>query len=70
VVKLRRYHQAGVPHYWLLDPVAGTLTVLRHEPQGYLQVLAAERHEKVFAEPFGEFEVRVGYLLGDDPDGG
>ena len=20
VTKLRRYHQAGVPHYWLLDP--------------------------------------------------
>ena len=23
--KLRRYHQAGVPHYWIIDPVSETL---------------------------------------------
>lgn len=37
--KLRRYHEAGVPHYWLLDPDTGTLNVFRHEAQGYLNVL-------------------------------
>lgn len=68
VVKLRRYHAAGVPHYWLLDPMAGTLTVLRHEPPGYLQVLAAQRHEVVRAEPFDEVALKVGVLLGDDPE--
>jgi Uma2 family endonuclease len=66
--KLRRYHQAGVPHYWILDPEGGTLDVFRHEGPGYLNVLTAERHETVRAEPFDAIEVRVGLLLGDDPE--
>lgn len=67
VVKLRLYHQQGVPHYWLLDPSAGTLTVFRHAPSGYLQVIAAQRHENVRPEPFEAMEFSVGLLLGDDP---
>lgn len=66
--KLRRYHEAGVPHYWLLDPETGTLNVFRHEPLGYLSVLVADRHQLVRAEPFDAVEVRVGVLLGEDPD--
>ncbi|MDP3152656.1 MAG: Uma2 family endonuclease [Archangium sp.] len=66
--KLRRYHEAGVPHYWLLDPETGTLTVFRHEPLGYLNVLIAERPQRVRAEPFEAIEVHVGALLGDDPE--
>lgn len=66
--KLRRYHEAGVPHYWLLDPETGTLNVFRHEPQGYLNVLIADRHQRVRAEPFDAIEVLVGVLLGDDPE--
>jgi len=66
--KLRRYHQAGVPHYWLLDPETGTLNVFRHEPLGYLNVLIADRPPRVRAEPFDSVEVHVGALLGDDPE--
>lgn len=66
--KLRRYHQDGVPHYWLLDPDSGTLNVFRHEPLGYLNVLIAERGQHVRAEPFEALEVEVGLLLGDDPE--
>lgn len=66
--KLRRYHQAGVPHYWLLDPDSGTLNVFRHHPEGYLNVLIAERGQRVRAEPFEALEVDVGLLLGDDPE--
>lgn len=65
--KLRRYHDGGVPHYWLLDPDTGTLNVFRHEPLGYLNVLTAERGQRVRAEPFDAIEVTVGDLLGDDP---
>lgn len=67
VRKLRLYHRAGVGHYWLLDPTWGTLSVFRHEPQGFLNVLSAERHEVVSAPPFEVLEVRVAELLGDDP---
>jgi Uma2 family endonuclease len=68
VTKLRRYHQAGVPHYWILDQVDRTLTVHRHTADGYLVALRAASDELVRAEPFDAIELRVGALLGDDPD--
>ncbi|MHB8877532.1 MAG: Uma2 family endonuclease [Myxococcaceae bacterium] len=66
VKKLRRYHQAGLPHYWLADPSKKTLTVYRHERDGYLAVLAAEAGETVRAEPFDAIELRVGALFGEE----
>ncbi len=68
VTKLRRYHQAGVPHYWIIDQVDRTLTVHRHTPDGYLVALRAEPHETVRAEPFDAIELDVRVLLGGDPD--
>jgi len=57
VKKLRTLHRAGVPHYWLLDPVRLTLTVLRFTPEGYLEVLTATGDETVRAEPFEAVEL-------------
>ena len=68
VTKLRRYHQAGVPHYWILDQVDRTLTVHRHTADGYLVALRTEAHERVRAEPFDAIELHVAVLLGDDPE--
>jgi Uma2 family endonuclease len=68
VTKLRRYHQAGVPHYWILDQADRTLTVYRHTEAGYLVALRSEAHELVRAEPFDEVELEVAVLLGDDPE--
>ena len=67
VTKLRRYHQAGVPHYWLIDQIDRTLTVHRHAPDGYLVVLRAAEDETVRAEPFDALELEVRVLLGGDP---
>lgn len=67
VTKLRRYHQAAVPHYWIIDQVERTLTVHRHNADGYLVVLRAEEHEDVRAEPFDAIELQVRVLLGGDP---
>lgn len=67
VKKLRRYHQAGVPHYWIVDQEDRTLTVHRHTDGGYLLALRAEAHERVRAEPFDAIELEVALLLGDDP---
>lgn len=66
--KLRRYHEAGLPHYWILSPSEGTLTVFRHQPEGFLTVMTADRHQRVRAEPFEAVELHVGQLLGDLPD--
>jgi Uma2 family endonuclease len=70
VTKLRRYHQAGVPHYWILDHVDRTLTVYRHHTEGYLVLLRAEASETVRAEPFDEIEFRVATFFGDDEEEG
>ena len=68
VKKRRIYHQHNVSHYWLVDPLAGRLEVYRWHADGYLQVLTAERGERVRAEPFAAIELSVGALFGDDDD--
>jgi Uma2 family endonuclease len=68
VKKMRGYHRAGVPHYWIVDPAAQALTVYRWTSDGYLLTLAADRSERVRAEPFAEIELAVGVLFGDDDD--
>jgi Uma2 family endonuclease len=69
VKKLRLYHRDELPHYWLVDPRDATLTVMRWSADGYVTVLRAERGETVRPEPFGEIELAVGTLFGDDPPG-
>jgi Uma2 family endonuclease len=64
--KRRVYHRHRVPHYWIIDPRDESLTVLRWTPEGYLEVLVAERSERVRAEPFPAVEWLVGTLFGDD----
>ena len=73
IKKKRVYHRHQVPHYWILDPDEGTLTVYRWTPDAYLELLIAERGEEVRAEPFDALSLRVGVLFGDDdeePTGG
>jgi len=65
VKKLRGDHRSGVPHYWIIDPIAQTLTVHRHTEAGDL---AAETGERVRAEPFDAIELQLGVLFGDDED--
>jgi Uma2 family endonuclease len=68
VRKKRIYHQHQVPHYWLLDPVRETLSVLRWSPDGFIEVLSAMRGERVRAEPFDAIELSMGVFFGDDDD--
>lgn len=67
VKKLRLYHRATIPHYWIVDPRDATLTVMRFSDAGYITVLRAERGEIVRAEPFEAVELALGTLFGDDP---
>lgn len=67
IKKLRLYHHAAVPHYWIVDPRDATLTVMRWSEDGYVTIMRAERGEVVRAEPFDAVELAVGTLFGDDP---
>jgi Uma2 family endonuclease len=63
VEKARLYHRAGVGHYWMLDPEELTLTVLKHEPDGYKIQLLATGDEPIRAEPFDALEFKLTELL-------
>ena len=67
IKKLRLYHRATIPHYWIVDPRDATLTVMRWTSDGYVTLMRAERGEIVRAEPFQQVEVAIGTLFGDDP---
>ena len=68
IKKRRIYHRHGVPHYWIVDPTEETLSVCRWTPDGYVEVLSAERGEEVRAEPFDALPLKVGVLFGDEDD--
>jgi len=68
VKKKRVYHRHEVPHYWIVDPVESTLSVHRWSPDGYVEILNAERGEVVHPEPFEALQLAVGTLFGDDPE--
>jgi Uma2 family endonuclease len=68
VKKLNHYHRFHVPHYWIVDPIEESLSVFRWTADGYLLVLAADRHARVHAEPFEAVELPVGALFGDDEE--
>lgn len=68
IKKKRAYHRHEVGHYWLVDPVEETLAVYRWHPDGYVEVLIADREERVHAEPFAKIDLKVSTLFGEDAD--
>ncbi len=68
IKKKRIYHRYEVAHYWIVDPVEQTLSVLRWGPDGYIEVQIGEWDEILHAEPFGVIPLQVKILFGDDPD--
>lgn len=69
VDKMQSYFAAGVPHYWLANPVERVLEVYRRTDLAYALVLSAKSGQKIRAEPFDAVELRVDELFGDDPEG-
>jgi Uma2 family endonuclease len=65
--KLPIYARAGVPHAWLIDPVARTLEVLRLQGANWLLVATFGADDKVRAEPFAAIELALATLWVDSP---
>lgn len=68
VKKKRIHHQHRVPHYWIIDPRDDSLTVLRWSPDGFTEILLAQRGERVRAEPFEAVLLQVGVLFGENDE--
>jgi Uma2 family endonuclease len=68
VDKMRVLREAGVPHYWILNPDEKVLVVHRLHPDGYLVALTASTGETVRAEPFDAVDLPVGVLFGDEDE--
>ena len=66
--KKQIYQRHQVGHYWIVDPMEETLSVNRWHADGYHEVAAAERGERIRAEPFEAIEIPVGVLFGDDDE--
>lgn len=68
VEKLQTYFAVGVPHYWLVDPLEGSLEIFRRTDLAYALVQSAHRGQRLKPEPFDALEFSVDELLGDDPE--
>jgi Uma2 family endonuclease len=58
-------HEKGVRHYWIVDPDARTLEILRHGPDGYVVVTTVTPGMHARLEPFDAVELDVTLLFGD-----
>ena len=65
VAKPNALQQAGVPHYWILDPDTLDLTVLRHSKEGYVLMATVFPRDVARLEPFDAVELDVTRVFGD-----
>lgn len=63
--KLPKYAAAGVPHVWVVDPIARTLEVLRLERGEYVVLSTHVDAARVRAEPFDAVELDLAILWAD-----
>lgn len=67
--KMQLYAHVGVPHVWLVDPIARTLEVMRLRDGTWSVIAVHGGTDKVRAEPFGAVELDLADWWGSDPDG-
>ena len=68
VSKLRTLQRCEVPRYWIVDPIAGTITAFELRDEAYSVAATGKRGEHQCMPPFQAVELEVGVLLGDDPE--
>jgi len=61
-VKKRIYRRERVAHYWLVDPRAQTLTVLRLDGGRWVTIAEHSGEARVRVEPFEQVEIDLGVL--------
>ncbi len=66
VHKLRAYHEAGVPWYWLIDSETLTIYEYQHTPEGYLLRTIAEAGEVFVSKALEGFTLNLQELIGEE----
>jgi Uma2 family endonuclease len=69
VKKLTIYAREGVPHAWLIDPIARTLEVLRLDSGRWTIVTTHAGADTIRAEPFDALDLDLTLLWDDPPPG-
>jgi Uma2 family endonuclease len=65
VVKRGHYCAAGVGHYWIIEPMLGTVTVLRNNGAAFeVAAIATAEDARIALEPFSENLLDLPLLLG------
>jgi len=67
ITKLNKYAGCGVPHYWILDPEARTLEILRFENGGYRLLAALETGSHFVHPDFFDLKLDIGELFAKIP---
>jgi Uma2 family endonuclease len=67
VTKRELYAKHGVPHYWIADPVAGTLETLRLEGARWVDAGAFDRTARARIAPFEAVEIDLSRLFPPPP---
>ena len=68
VKKLRSYAREGVPHAWLVDPLARTVEILRLENGRWSIIGMHAGLETIQAEPFEALDLDLSLLFEEEPD--
>jgi Uma2 family endonuclease len=68
IKKQRTLHAHAVAHYWVIDPAAELVTVLRYQPEAYLVIATAgrgdDRGDEHRLEPFADVSISMDELFG------
>jgi Uma2 family endonuclease len=62
-VKRKEYAQAGIPEYWIVDPLTATITVLALEGELYAEHGVFHRGDQATSKLLGGFSVSVDAVL-------
>jgi Uma2 family endonuclease len=63
VTKRSEYAQAGIPEYWIVDPQAETITVLRLEAASYVEHGIFRRDETATSAHYADLQAPVSDVL-------
>jgi Uma2 family endonuclease len=62
VDKFAQYRDAGVAHYWIVDPIAKTIEAFRLEDGQFVAAGGGERNEVVKLPPFDDLSIQLSRL--------